>query len=164
MTHAALLVDALREQGWTLGVAESLTGGAVASEIVSVPGASAALLGAVVAYATPVKHTLLGVDAGLLATHGPVHPEVAAQMADGVRRAVAVGGRAADVGVSTTGVAGPESPDGQPVGTVHIGVATPRGVRSAAHLFAGTRSEIREQATRAAIIAVLDAVREYRRT
>src|SRR5690606_23456904 len=105
VTAAAQLVSALRERGWTLGVAESLTGGAVASEIVTVPGASAVLWGAVVAYATPIKRTLLGVDAELLAAHGPVHAEVALQMADGVRRAVAVDGRPADVGVSTTGIA-----------------------------------------------------------
>ncbi|MGX1791537.1 CinA family protein [Microbacterium sp. NPDC055312] len=160
MTDAAQLVTALRQRGWTLGVAESLTGGAVASAIVSVPGASAALLGGVVAYATPVKHTLLGVDAALLAEHGAVHPDVAAQMAEGVRRAVAVDGRPADVGIATTGIAGPDSPDGQPVGTVHIGVVTPTGIRSIPHLFAGTRAEIRAQATAAAIAAGLAAVRE----
>lgn len=160
MTDAELLVAALRERGWTLGVAESLTGGAVASEIVSVPGASATLLGGVVAYATPVKHTLLDVDAGLLAEHGAVHPDVAAQMAEGVRWAVAVDAHPADVGIATTGIAGPDSPDGQPVGTVHIGVVTPRGARSIPHLFTGTRAEIRAQATAAAIAAALDAVRE----
>ncbi|MGW9626899.1 CinA family protein [Microbacterium sp. NPDC055521] len=160
MTDAALLVAALRERGWTLGVAESLTGGAVAAEIVSVPGASAALLGGIVAYATPVKHTLLGVDAALLAEHGAVHPDVAAQMAEGVRRAVAVDDRPADVGIATTGIAGPDSPDGQPVGTVHIGVATATGIRSIPNLFAGTRAEIRAQATAAAVSAALAAVRE----
>ncbi|OJU42044.1 MAG: damage-inducible protein CinA [Microbacterium sp. 69-10] len=160
MSDAALLVAALRERGWTLGVAESLTGGAVAAEIVSVPGASAALWGAVVAYATPVKHTLLGVDACLLAAHGPVHPDVAAQMAEGVRHAVAVDGRPADVGISTTGIAGPDSPDGQPVGTVHVGVATPDGTRSGSHLFAGSRAEIRLQARDAAIALALRALRE----
>ncbi|WCD92370.1 CinA family protein [Microbacterium sp. nov. GSS16] len=160
MTDAELLVAALRERGWTLGVAESLTGGAVASEIVSVPGASATLLGGVVAYATPVKHTLLGVDAGLLVEHGAVHPDVAVQMAEGVRRAMAVDARPADVGIATTGIAGPDSPDGQPVGTVHIGVVTPTGAWSIPHLFMGTRAEIRAQATAAAIAAALDAVRE----
>jgi nicotinamide-nucleotide amidase len=160
VSDAGPLVAALRERGWTLGVAESLTGGAVASEIVSVPGASAALWGAVVAYATPVKHTLLGVDAALLDEHGPVHAEVAVQMADGVRRAVAVGGRPADVGISTTGIAGPDSPDGQPVGTVHVGVVTPDGVRSGSYVFAGTRAEIRAQARDAAIALTLGALRE----
>lgn len=160
MTQAELLVAALRQRGWTLGVAESLTGGAVCSQVVSVPGASATLLGGVVAYATPVKHTLLGVDAALLAEHGAVHPDVAAQMAQGVRRAVAVDGRPADVGIGTTGIAGPDSPDGQPVGTVHIGIATPDGVRSIPYRFEGTRAEIRERATVAALAEALVAVRE----
>jgi len=160
VSDAARLVGALRERGWTLGVAESLTGGAVASEIVSVPGASAVLFGGVVAYATPLKHSLLGVDAVLLAEHGPVHPDVAVQMAEGVRRAVAVDGRAADVGIATTGIAGPDSPDGQPVGTVHIGVVTPRGRRSIPYLFTGTRAEVRQQAVAAAVAAALRAVGE----
>lgn len=156
MSDAALLLAALQRRGWTLGVAESLTGGAVAAEIVTVPGASASLLGGVVAYATPVKHTLLGVDADLLAAHGPVHPEVALQMADGVRRAVAVDGRAADVGISTTGIAGPDSPDGQPVGTVHIGVVTPSVRRSRSFVFAGDRPAIRRQSVDAVIAAALE--------
>lgn len=160
MSGASELVAALTARGWTLGIAESLTGGAVASEIVTVPGASATLLGAVVAYAAPVKHTLLGVDAELLERHGPVHPEVAAQMADGVRLAVAVNGRVADVGISTTGIAGPDSPDGQPVGTVHIGLVTPSARVVHSFVFAGSRGDVRTQARDAAIAAILDAVRE----
>lgn len=160
MSDAAELIAALRERGWTLGVAESLTGGAVAAEIVSIPGASAALWGGVVAYATPVKHTVLGVDAALLAEHGPVHAEVAVQMADGIRRVVAVDGRAADVGISTTGIAGPDSPDGQPVGTVHIGVVTPHERISRLHVFAGSRAQVRQQATDAVIALALATVRE----
>lgn len=160
MSDAAELIAALRERGWTLGVAESLTGGAVAAEIVSIPGASAALWGGVVAYATPVKHTVLGVDAALLAEHGPVHAEVAVQMADGIRRVVAVDGRAADVGISTTGIAGPDSPDGQPVGTVHIGVVTPHERISRLHVFAGSRAQVRQQATDAVIALALVTVRE----
>lgn len=160
MSEAAGLIAALRQRGWTLGVAESLTGGAVAAEIVSVAGASAALWGAVVAYATPVKHTVLGVDADLLAEFGPVHAEVAVQMADGIRRVVAVDGRAADVGISTTGIAGPDSPDGQPVGTVHVGVVTPHERISRLHVFAGSRAQVRQQATDAVIALALAAVRE----
>lgn len=155
MTVAGELLTALRARGWTLGVAESLTGGALTAEIVAIPGASASLLGGVVAYATPVKHTLLGVDAHLLRQHGAVHPEVAIQMADGVRRAVAVDGRAADVGIATTGIAGPESPDGQPVGTVCIGVATPHERVSRRFVFAGDRSAVRQQAVAAAIAEAL---------
>ena len=157
---ASAVLTALRARGWTLGVAESLTGGAVSSALVTVPGASAVLLGGVVAYATPVKHTVLGVDADLLRRHGPVHPEVARQMADGVRETVAVDGRAADVGVSTTGIAGPESPDGQPVGTVHVGVMTPTSSRTARFVFAGDRDAVRAQSVDAALETLLAALRE----
>jgi len=160
VTLAADLVVALHARGWSLGVAESLTGGSVAAEIVAVPGASAVLWGGVVAYATPVKHTLLGVDAALLSEFGPVHDEVAIQMADGARRAVSVEGRPADVGISTTGIAGPTSDDGQPVGTVHIAVVTPHQRISRRFLFSGDRARIREQARDAAISAALDVVRE----
>lgn len=158
MSTAAQLVAALRERDWTLGVAESLTGGAVASEIVTVPGASAVLLGAVVAYSTPLKHTLLGVSADLLAEHGPVHAGVAVQMAEGVRRIVGVEQRQADVGISTTGIAGPESPDGQPIGTVHVCIVTPSGVSSREFLFSGERAQIRTQARDAALVLALEAV------
>ncbi|MCM3779102.1 CinA family protein [Microbacterium hydrocarbonoxydans] len=150
MTRASDAVDALTRRGWTLGVAESLTGGAVAAELVSVPGASAVLWGAVVAYATPVKHSLLGVDEALLAAHGPVHPRVALQMADGVRRTVAVG-QPADVGIATTGIAGPNSPDGQPVGTVHVAVVTPECSVSESFRFDGDRARIRASSANAVL-------------
>ncbi|MCC2029158.1 CinA family protein [Microbacterium sp. YMB-B2] len=160
MSDTARLVAALTARGWTIGVAESLTGGALSAEIVSVPGASATLLGGVVAYATPVKASLLGVDAALLAEHGAVHPEVAIQMARGVREAVQVDGRGADVGVSTTGIAGPDSPDGQPVGTVHIGVATPDGAHAYGFRFDGGRAAVRAASVQAAVAAVLTALGE----
>ena len=81
----AALVATLHERRETLAVAESLTGGALAAAVVDVPGASTVLRGGVVAYATDLKHALLGVDEVLLAAEGAVHPEVARQMADGVR-------------------------------------------------------------------------------
>ncbi|MBS0025138.1 CinA family protein [Microbacterium paraoxydans] len=155
------VIAALRSRGWTLGVAESLTGGAVCAALVAVPGASAVLLGGVVAYATPVKHSVLGVDAELLAIHGPVHAEVARQMADGVRRAVAVDGRAADVGVSTTGIAGPTSPDGQPVGTVHLGIVTPRGSRVERFVFAGDRASVRAESVTMLLRMLSEVLGEY---
>ncbi|WP_082914181.1 CinA family protein [Microbacterium sp. H83] len=151
MSIAEDALRSLRQRGWTLGVAESLTGGAVSAAIVSVPGASASLLGGVVAYATPVKHSLLRVEAALLAAHGPVHREVALQMADGVRSAVSVDERPADVGVSTTGIAGPDSPDGQPVGTVHVAVVTPEDSAAEVYRFAGDREAVRAQAVAAAL-------------
>ncbi|WP_025103226.1 CinA family protein [Microbacterium paraoxydans] len=159
-TTPAEALEALRERGWTLGVAESLTGGAVCAALVAVPGASAVLLGGVVAYATPVKRTLLGVDTELLERYGPVHPEVARQMAAGVREAVGVDGLPADVGVSTTGIAGPESPDGQPVGTVHIGVVTPTVSRTRPFRFEGDRDAVRAQTVAAVLDVLAAALRE----
>ncbi|MEK6343503.1 MAG: nicotinamide-nucleotide amidohydrolase family protein, partial [Curtobacterium sp.] len=76
----------------TVAVAESLTGGLVVATLVGVPGASAVVRGGVVAYATPVKASVLGVDAALLAARGAVDPEVARQMAAGVRSALSVDG------------------------------------------------------------------------
>ncbi|WP_374613039.1 CinA family protein [Microbacterium foliorum] len=160
VTASSAVVAALSARGWTLGIAESLTGGALAAEVVAVPGASTVLLGGVVAYATPVKHSLLGVDAELLARQGPVHAEVALQMASGVRRAVQVHGRDADVGVSTTGIAGPDSPDGQPVGTVHIAVVTPEAASAEVFGFSGDRSQIRALTVEAALALLVRVVGE----
>ncbi|WP_105566858.1 CinA family protein [Microbacterium halophytorum] len=152
MTIAAeALLDALRERGLRIAVAESLTGGLVTAALVEIPGASLSLSGGVTAYDTALKHSVLGVDVALLAEHGAVHPDVASQMADGVRRALAVGGSAADVGVATTGIAGPDSPDGQPVGTVYVAASGPAGERVERHVFAGGRAEIRAQAVAAAL-------------
>lgn len=119
---AAEVVRLLTVRGETLAVAESLTGGLVAAEITEVPGASRAFRGSVTAYATGLKQELLGVDAGLLAARGAVDPQVAAQMAAGVRKALG-----ADWGIATTGVAGPDPQDGQPVGTVFVAVDGPFG-------------------------------------
>jgi nicotinamide-nucleotide amidase len=157
-SDAARLLARLAERGWSVGVAESLTGGLVVASLVSVPGASAHVRGGIVAYATDLKAKLLGVDAALLAEHGAVHPEVARQMADGVRAAVGAVGEAADVGISTTGIAGPDSPDGQPVGTVHVGVATPEGTRVESLILDGDRDEIRAEAVRRALLLALDAL------
>lgn len=141
----AALIDLLRERGFTVAVAESLTGGLVVAELVSVAGASDVVLGGVVAYSTELKHTVIGVDADLLAEHGPVHPQVAEQMADRVRDALAVGGRRADVGLATTGVAGPGAQDGHPAGTVYLGIAIGESVRSLRLSLVGDRQAIREQ-------------------
>lgn len=152
------LVDALRERNWTVGVAESLTGGLVVAELVTVPGASAVVRGGIVAYATDVKHSLLGVDAALLEAHGAIHPQVAAEMAEGVRARLGHDGAPCDVGISTTGIAGPESPDGQPVGTVHIGIATAVGTHVVTLALEGSRERIRVETVRQAVLATLDAL------
>lgn len=147
----ARFVALLTERERTVAVAESLTGGLVAAHIVSVPGASAVFTGGVVAYATELKHRLLGVDATLLAERGAVDAEVARQMADRVRRVCAVGGRAADIGLATTGVAGPDPQDGHPAGTVHLGIASPRGIRAVSLELGGDRAEIRARTVDALI-------------
>ncbi|MFS0893493.1 CinA family protein [Microbacterium sp. 179-I 3D3 NHS] len=159
-SRAAAVIEALRERGWTLGVAESLTGGAVCAELVSVPGASEVLLGGIVAYATPLKHSVLGVDAELLARQGPVHPAVALQMATGVRRAVGVDGRDADVGISTTGVAGPGAHGGVPAGTVHVGVVSAAASKTRELHLEGDRAAIRARTVDAVLDALLETLAE----
>lgn len=157
-TDPERLVARLAELGWTIAAAESLTGGLVAASIVSVSGASRVFRGGVVAYATDVKASLLGVEQHLLDAHGPVHPRVASQMAEGARRALGRDGVPADVGIATTGIAGPLSSDGQPVGTVHIAVATPLGSRVESMQLGGDRDGIRVQSAARAIRLVLDAL------
>jgi len=140
---ATAIVAALTARSLTIAVAESLTGGLLTAGLVSVPGASVVLHGGVIAYATALKHSLLGVSAELLAESGPVHPEVARQMAVGVRDALAVDGRAADVGVATTGVAGPGPQAGHPAGTGFIGIAIGPDVSVRGFAFDGDRETIR---------------------
>lgn len=141
-THLAPdLLAALRTRGWTVAAAESLTGGLVTAALVEVPGASRTVRGGVVAYATDLKVSLLGVDAGLLATCGAVAAEVAAAMAQGVRMRLA-----ADVGLATTGVAGPDPQDGHDPGTVHVAVATADEVRVGSAQLGGDRMDVRTAA------------------
>jgi nicotinamide-nucleotide amidase len=127
----------------TIAVAESLTGGLLVADLISVPGASAVVRGGIVAYDTALKHSLLGVDAALLAEHGAVHPDVAAQMARGVRDRLTVGGAPASIGISTTGVAGPDPQDGRPVGTVFVGIAVGDDTSIVSLALEGSRSVIR---------------------
>ncbi|GAB2460051.1 CinA family protein [Xylanimonas ulmi] len=140
-------------RGWTLAVAESLTGGLVVARLVDVPGASAVLRGGVVAYATDLKASLLGVDAGLLAERGAVDPDVAAAMADGVRRVAR-----ADVGLATTGVAGPDPQDGKAPGLAFVAVATP--VRSLVRRLdlPGDRAAVRAGAADGVLTLAIEAL------
>jgi nicotinamide-nucleotide amidase len=137
---AELIVTLLTERRQTLALAESLTGGLLAASLVEVPGASVVFRGGIVAYATDLKSTLLDVPAALLERYGAVHPDVASAMAEGVRRRLD-----ATFGVATTGVAGPDPADGQPVGTVHIAASGQlSAVRRTLSLTGGRRS-IRDQ-------------------
>lgn len=138
MSDAARVIAALRERGWTIAVAESLTGGLLVAELISVPGASDVVRGGVVAYATDLKASLLGVDEGLLAASGPIHPDVARQLATGVRDRLG-----ADVGISTTGVAGPDPQDGHAPGEVWTGFAIGDRVSAVGLALGGDRAAIR---------------------
>jgi nicotinamide-nucleotide amidase len=147
----------MRRSEFDRAVAESLTGGLVVASLISVPGASAVVRGGLVAYATDLKHSLLGVDATLLGAEGPVHPEVARQMAASVRELTGRDGVPSDVGIATTGVAGPDMQDAKPVGTVFVAVVTPGASRVEALALEGTRAQIRAEATRMALRIALDA-------
>ncbi|GAA5203735.1 CinA family protein [Microbacterium jejuense] len=151
MTVAAAVLRALDGRGWSIAAAESLTGGRVTATLVDVPGASAHVRGGIVAYATDLKATVLGVDAALLAERGPVDADVAIAMAEGARRALG-----ADVGLATTGVAGPDPQDDKPVGTVHIAVVTPEASRTEELALAGTRDQIRTETVRRVLGLALD--------
>ncbi|MHB1063387.1 MAG: CinA family protein [Georgenia sp.] len=143
------VVDALARRGATLAVAESLTGGQVCATLVAVPGVSAVLRGGVVAYASDLKAELLGVDPALLAARGPVHPDVARQMARGA--AARLGATHA---IATTGVAGPGPADGHPAGTVHVAAHGPGAERVRSLVLAGPRTAVRAAAA-AAVLALL---------
>jgi nicotinamide-nucleotide amidase len=156
-TDAATLIGRLVASGRTIACAESLTGGLLAATLVDVPGASNAFLGGIVAYATELKRALVDVDAHLLEQRGAVDPDVAEQLADHVRTLCAVGGRPADLGIGTTGVAGPDPQDGHPPGTVFIGIASARGIRSVRLQLEGDRAAVR----RATVAHAIDeAMRE----
>lgn len=158
---AATLIASLTEKGLTVATAESLTGGLLAGELVTVPGASRAFNGGIVAYHSELKQTLLGVDAAILTESGPVDARVAVQMAEGARHVCAVEGRPADLGLATTGVAGPD-PDpqtGKPAGTVFLGIATADGSRAVELSLTGDRAAIRTHTVAAALAAAIDELR-----
>jgi len=148
------LLKQLEGKGLKLAIAESLTGGLLCSELVAVAGASNVVLGSVVAYQTGLKSSLLGVNSQLLESNGAVDPEVAVQMAEGIRSRMSLQLLLATdsvIGVSTTGVAGPDEQDGKPVGTVFIAVAGKHGVKVWEEHFSGDRSSIRAQSASSAI-------------
>ncbi|MGK5639808.1 CinA family protein [Streptomyces sp. URMC 126] len=150
--EAERALAALVARGRTVAVAESLTGGLTAAALTAVPGASRVVRGGVTAYATEVKREVLGVDGGLLAERGAVDPDVALGMARGVRTLLA-----ADWGLATTGVAGPDPQDGRPVGTVFVAAAGPDGTCAVRELaLDGGREAIRTETVRAVLGLLLD--------
>jgi nicotinamide-nucleotide amidase len=132
------VINRLRDRGWTLGVAESLTGGLVGARLADPPGASDVFRGSVVSYSTDAKRSVLGVTADRV-----VSLESAREMADAARRVLD-----ADVGLAVTGVAGPATQDEQPVGTVFFGFAVPGHDAEAVEArLPGDRFRIRQFAT-----------------
>jgi nicotinamide-nucleotide amidase len=137
-TMESVVSDLLRAKGWTLGLAESLTGGLVGSRISDAPKSSEIFKGSIVSYATEVKRSVLGVTA-----EDVVSADCAMQMAEGARRVLG-----ADVGLAVTGVAGPTEQEGQPVGTVFFGLAMPGQEPEAVHTrLPGDRILIRQFST-----------------
>jgi nicotinamide-nucleotide amidase len=144
-TMEAVVIEMLRARGLSLAVAESVTGGLVGSRLAAIVGAGNVLRGGVVAYASDVKFAVLGVP------EGPVVTAAAAEaMALGVRRLLS-----ADIGLATTGVAGPDEQEGQPVGTVFLGLAQGERTRSTMVRLPGDRNRIRQYA----VISLLNFLR-----
>lgn len=140
--HAQAAIQALGSR--TLACAESLTAGLICSTLAEIPGVSGNFRGGIVCYATDVKAELLGVDRELLRCHGPVHAQVAAQMARGVARALH-----ADAAIATTGVAGPGPADGKAAGTVYVAACLGPQLLVRELALSGDRQAVREGAAQA---------------
>jgi nicotinamide-nucleotide amidase len=144
-TMESVVLDLLRQRGLTLAIAESVSGGLAAARLSAVPGTGDVFRGVLVAYASEIKFALLGVP------EGPVVCAPAAQaMAAGVRKLLG-----ADVGLATTGVAGPNEQDGQPMGTVFLGFALGGHVEAKEVRLPGDPDRIRQYS----VISVLDLLR-----
>ena len=154
---AADVVRILSERGLTLATAESLTGGGVGAALTAVPGVSAVYVGGVISYATRVKVELLGVPLDVVHGDGVISAPCARAMASGVRRVLA-----ADLAVSTTGVAGPDPQEGRAAGTVFVAVADDRGESVRALQLEGDRATIRAATTRAALAMLGDRISAIR--
>jgi nicotinamide-nucleotide amidase len=150
---AAAAVRALAGRRETLAVAESLTGGLLAATIVEIPGVSAVFRGGLVVYATDLKHALAGVPEALLADRGPVDPDVARALAEGARSRCA-----ADWGLATTGVAGPEPQGGRPVGLVYIAVAGPGRAVVRELRLSGSRDDVRTETVNSVLSLLVDEI------
>ena len=144
-TPQSVALDMLMARGLTLATMESCTGGLLSSLITDIPGSSNAFRGGLISYATDLKEAW-GVPAEVIAAHGVVSVETARAMASAVRQQTG-----ASVGLSVTGVAGPDEQEGKPVGTIHIAVASPEGMHDTSQRFRGPRGEIKLRAAYAAL-------------
>jgi PncC family amidohydrolase len=152
LNNLVALKDALVATGLTIASAESCTGGLIASLLTELPGSSNYFLGGVVTYSNESKSDLIGVSADDIKTYGAVSEIVACQMAVGVKKRFG-----ASIGISTTGIAGPEGgTPTKPVGTVWLGIAYDGKVSARNLQLSGTRAEIRSKTCDAAIAALLN--------
>lgn len=153
---AAEIIALCKARGVTLSAAESCTGGLVAKLLTDVPGASAVFSGGVVSYTNAVKARVLGVPEDLLTEYGAVSAPVAKAMAQGVRRVIGT-----DVGLSVTGVAGPDRDDrGNPVGTVFLGLSDAGGTAVQALHLEGDRAHIRAAAAQQLFTLLAEHLKE----
>lgn len=153
-TLAAEVIEKAREKSVTIATAESLTGGMIGEALTSVAGSSEVFMGGVMSYTNDVKHRVLGVDGAILDEEGAVCERVAIGMAEGSKGLVG-----ADIAVSVTGIAGPGGAEpGKPVGTVWMGLSDAHGSIAKRYRFEGSRDQVREQTTMAALSALLEAI------
>lgn len=146
------VLERLTTRGMTVAVAESLTGGLLLATLTAVPGASSAVMGGVVSYSNSVKQHVLGVDADVLREHGPVHRVVAEQMASSV--ALLCG---ANIGIATTGVAGPGDQDGVAAGTFWVAMSASGHCEARQERVDGNRSSVRLAAVCSGLTLLLAA-------
>jgi PncC family amidohydrolase len=148
------VVQLLRERRLTLSLAESCTGGRVSDMLTNVPGCSEVLKGGVVAYSNGSKVKLLGISSATLELYGAVSAECASEMAQGARSALG-----ADIGVSTTGIAGPGGATPiKPVGLVYIALASDDGVQVFKHQFPGDRESVRSKTAEEVLRLILRSI------
>lgn len=151
-----LLANLLLERGWMLATAESCTGGLIAAACTDLAGSSRWFERGFVTYSNAAKTELLGVAPALIAEHGAVSDAVVRAMVQG-----ALAHSGAQVAVAVTGVAGPDGGSAdKPVGTVWLGWATPGGVHSACHHFAGDRATVRRASVRTALTQLLTLLKD----
>lgn len=151
------LIEALKKRKITLAVAESLTGGLISAKICEVSGTSQVFLEGIISYSNESKITRLGVDPSVLKKFSAVSEAVAMEMAEGVRSNLK-----ADLGLSSTGVAGPDPYDdcGNPRGLFYIGVSYKGQTRAQAYQIEGSREYIREEAANQALSVALSIISE----
>ena len=157
-TLESVVVHMLIERKLKLALAESCTGGLISHRVTNVPGSSETYLAGITAYSNAAKADFLGVPPELIKRHGAVSPEVAESMAFG-----AAARTGADVALGVTGIAGPGggTPE-KPVGLVYIGLKTPEGVDVTKSIFGGSRQEIKQRASQAALNMVRMYLIEHR--